>query len=198
MVRKKILTVLIVSSLITGTTMVAHSGYFYARGLVAQVLLENAWKKSKWSGQFVKPLGMEMSCPVAKLTIHSIDLSRVVLNNASHESLALGPAHLPQSAMPGTKGNITIAGHRDSFFRDLKRVKSGDVIELESLKSVQYFKVTKIEIADPRDTHWAENTDDNAITLITCYPFDYVGPAPQRYVVRGRLIKEVNYRTSRG
>jgi sortase A len=186
---RKLFIGLIVTSVITGSVMVAHSGYFYAKGVLAQVLLNNAWEKSKWSGQFIKPWGWENTWPVARLTINSIGLSRVVLKNATHDSLSFGPAHISASARPGANGNIAIAGHRDSFFRSLERVKKGDVIELESLSAVHSFKVSDMEIADPEDTHWAENTDDDLITLITCYPFEYIGPAPKRYVVRGRLIK---------
>jgi sortase A len=189
---------LIVSSVITGSVMVAHSGYFYTKGLFAQFLLNNAWEKSKWSGQFVKPWNRADTWPVARLTINSIGLSRVVLKDARNTSLSFGPAHISVSARPGSNGNIAIAGHRDSFFRNLALVKRGDVIELESLNTVHYFEVSDMEIADPEDTHWVEHTDDNLITLVTCYPFDYIGPAPKRYIVRGMLMKTEGHENLRG
>jgi sortase A len=187
--KKKLIVCLIMASVISGSLMVARSGYFYAKGFLAQHLLNSAWELSKRSGRFVKPWSWADTWPVARLTIHSVGLSEVVLNNASRKSLSLGPAHVPVSAPPGSNGNIAIAGHRDSFFRTLEQVKKGDVIELESLSSVQYFRVNDMEIADPEDTHWVEKRNDDAITLVTCYPFDYIGPAPERYVVRGTLLK---------
>ena len=196
--KKNLFLVLIVSSVLTGSVMVAHSGYFYAKGLVAQILLNNAWEKSKWSGQIVKPWRGADTWPVAKLTIHSIGLSDIVLKDAGEESLSLGPSHIFESARPGSTGNVAIAGHRDSFFRNLKSVKRGDEIELESVRVRQHFTVSSIEITDPDTTHWVENRDDTVITLITCYPFDYIGPAPKRYVVRGNLIKTESYDISRG
>ncbi len=171
--------------ILAGATMVAHSGYFYARGILAQLLLEQAWEKSKKEKKFIKPWNWADTIPVAKLKIKSIGLSKVVMNNTDNKSLALGPAHIPETARPGSKGNIAIAGHRDTFFKNLGLLNSGEVIELESMGTVQYYIVTNIHITHPGDTSWLENTIDDTITLITCYPFEYVGPAPQRYVVRG-------------
>jgi sortase A len=182
----------------SGALMAARSGYFYARGALAQFLLNTAWEKSRRSGRFIKPWSRADTWPVARLTIHSVGLSEVVLKDATRKSLSLGPAHVPVSAPPGSNGNIAIAGHRDSFFRNLDRIKKGDIIELESLRSVRFYKVDAMEITGPEDTHWVENTQENAITLVTCYPFDYIGPAPKRYVVRGTLLKTQRMRNSRG
>jgi sortase A len=190
MFKKKIMMCLIVVLVLTGYGMVAHSGYFYAKGLVAQVLLNQAWEKSKRGKKIVKAWSWADTYPIGKLSIRSIDLSRVVLKDARNKSLSFGPAHISVSSRPGSNGNIAIAGHRDSFFKNLRFVERGEVIELESMSSVQYFIVTDIQITDPENTRWAENTQDNVITLITCYPFDYDGPAPKRYVVRGKLIKK--------
>jgi sortase A len=189
MTKKNLFIWLTAAFVITGSGMAAHSGYFYSRGLLVQMLLSDAWEKSKRTKKITKPWGRAETWPVGKLSIASIDLSSVILKDADNESLAIGPAHIAASAWPGGDGNIVIAGHRDSFFRNLGRVKRGEVIELESMSSVQYFRVTEIQIADPEDIQWAENTADNVITLITCYPFTYVGPAPKRYVVRGKLFK---------
>ncbi len=185
---KKAIIYISVTCILIGSAMVAHSGYFYTRGILAQFLLDQAWEKSKKEMKFIMPWGRSDTFPVAKLKIKSIGLSKVVMNNADKESLALGPAHIPLTARPGEHGNIAIAGHRDSFFRNLGLLNRGEVIELESMGTVQYFIVTGIHITGPEDTRWVENTLDDTITLITCYPFKYVGPAPQRYVVRGKRI----------
>ncbi len=194
MFQKKIVTLmyLIVIFVITGSGMVAHSGYFYAKGILAQFLLNQAWENSKRTKKFIKAWSWADTYPIGKLRIESIDLSGVVLEHAKNESLAFGPAHISASAWPGTDGNIAIAGHRDSFFRNLGQVKRGEVIELESMSTVQYYVVTDIKIISPENTHWIEDLPYDVITLITCYPFDYVGPAPKRYVVRGELTNKAN------
>ena len=176
--------------IVSGLVLFAHSGYFYTRGILVQILLEHLWEKSKRTGQYVRTGRWTGTYPVGRLRIKSIGLSRIVLAAANKESLTLGPAHISISALPGEHGNISIAGHRDSFFRNLKDVKRGEVIELESMSTVQYFLITGLQIADPADTHWIEKSEDDVITLITCYPFDYVGPAPRRYVVWGELTGE--------
>ncbi len=186
---KKPFIYLIAICILAGSAMVAHSGYFYARGILAQFLLEQTWEKSKREKKFIKPWSWADTVPVAKLKIKSIGLSKVVMNDADKESLALGPAHIPATARPGAHGNIGIAGHRDTFFKNLGLLNRGEVIELESMGTVQYFIVTNIHITHPEDTRWIENSIDDTITLITCYPFKYVGPAPKRYIVRGERFE---------
>jgi sortase A len=185
---KKQIKYLIVILILTGSALVAHSCYFYAKGALAQLLLDHAWEKAKETKKFVKAWGWADTWPVGKLNIKSIGLSKVVMNDADKRSLVFGPAHIPVTSRPGAHGNIAIAGHRDSFFRNLGLVKRGEVIELDSMRPVQYFIVTGTHITYPEDTRWIENTPEDTITLITCYPFDYVGPAPKRYVVRGKRV----------
>jgi sortase A len=192
MTSKQLFIFMTAALVITGSCMMAHSGYFYTRAVIMQMLLNEAWEKSKRTKKIVKVWGLADTWPVGKLSIKSIGLSKVLLKDADKESLAIGPAHIAASAWPGSDGNIAIAGHRDSFFSDLEGVRRGEVVELESMSSVQYFTVTDIQIADPGDIQWAENAADNVITLITCYPFHYVGPAPKRYVVRGKSFNPNN------
>lgn len=183
--------------MLIGSAMVAHSAYFYAKGYVVQFLLEHAWEKTKKTKKYIRTWSRADTYPVGKLRIQSIGLSNVVLKNADNESLAFGPAHIPATSLPGADGNVAIAGHRDSFFRNLGLVKRGEVIELESMGPVQYFVVTDIRITGPENTRWIEDTAEDTITLITCYPFDYVGPAPERYVVRGKRISNTDPRVSK-
>lgn len=185
MVRDKYLTSLVSILVIVGTALVAHSGYFYAKGVVAQYLLDMAWEESMRTKEMVKAWNWADTYPVGRLRIPSMNYSRVVLEGINNESLAFGPAHLSLSSYPGEKGNIVIMGHRDSFFRDLKEIRIGERIELESMDSVQTYVVSKIDIVAPEDVFIIEESRGASITLITCYPFDYIGLAPERYVVRG-------------
>ncbi len=188
MFRKKTHTYLALMFLFAGALLVTKSGYFYAKGALAQILLDHAWAKSRRTKEITKAWSWADTHPIGKLSIPSIHLSRVVLEYVNNGSLAFGPAHVSVSAEPGEHGNIAIAGHRDSFFKKLGQVKIGDKVELESLNTVQSFVVTDIQITKPEDTEWVEDSLNDVITLITCYPFDFAGPAPKRYVVRGELM----------
>ena len=86
--------------------------------------------------------------------------------------------------MPGTDGNSGIAGHRDGFFRGLKDIGPGDAIELETLQGKEVYHVERVWVVYPEDVSVLDATPTRSLTLVTCYPFYHVGPAPQRYIVR--------------
>ena len=93
--------------------------------------------------------------------------------------------HVENTALPGTDGNSGIAGHRDGFFRGLKDIGPGDAIELETLRGKkEVYRVERIWVVDPEDVSVLDPTPTRSLTLVTCYPFYHVGPAPQRYIVR--------------
>jgi sortase A len=188
MLRDKIYAYLSIFLFLAGALLVGKSGYFYAKGVLAQILLEHAWAESKKTKKIIKAWSWADMSPVGRLSIPSIDFSRVVLEGTNNESLAFGPGHISSSSKPGENGNIAIAAHRDSFFRKLGQINKGDLIKLESRSTVQTYIVTDIQIAAPENTYWIQNTAASAITLITCYPFDFVGPAPERYIVRGEIM----------
>ena len=98
-----------------------------------------------------------------------------------------GAGWIEGTAELGTTGNIGLAGHRDGFFRGLKDIKSGDVIELETLDGSLTYRVSEITIVDPEDVYVLAPTPEPSVTLVTCYPFYFVGNAPKRYIVRGVL-----------
>jgi sortase A len=190
MLKDRDLKYLIIILVIAGTALVARSGYFYAKGILAQYLLNDAWEESMRTKDVVKAWNWADTYPVARLSIPSLNYSKVVLEGINNESLAFGPAHLSLSSSPGEEGNIVIMGHRDSFFRELEDVKIGQTIKLESLSRVQSYTVSDIEVVSPEDTFIIQEASGERITLITCYPFDYIGAAPERYVVRG--VSEVD------
>lgn len=123
--------------------------------------------------------------PIALLTIERLGLKVPVFSGTDKISLNRGAGLVPGSALPGENGNVAVAAHRDSFFRPLKDVNVGDVMELQSASGRQHFQVSEIFITDPLDVSVLDATIDPSLTLITCYPFYYVGFAPDRYIVRG-------------
>lgn len=120
---------------------------------------------------------------VAVLTIPRIGLSAVVIEGADARELKLGPGHIPHTPFPGEGGNFSIAGHRDTFFRPLRAIRADDIVKIESGEREYRYRVVSTRIVEPTDIHVIESTGRDTLTLVTCYPFNFVGPAPKRFIV---------------
>ena len=131
--------------------------------------------------------------PFAVLRIPKIRLEVAILPGTGEWTLNRAVGHIEDTALPGTDGNSGIAGHRDGFFRGLKDIGRGDAIELDTLQGKEVYRVERIWIVDPADLSVLDPTPVRSLTLVTCYPFYYVGPAPQRYIVRA-VRSELNER----
>ena len=125
--------------------------------------------------------------PLAILRIPKIDLDVPVFIGTDEITLNRGVGQIPGSAPPGQKGNIGIAGHRDGFFRNLKDLNRGDPIQLEMPASTQTYIVDSILVTGPDDVSVLQPGDEQSLTLVTCYPFRFIGPAPRRFVVKAIL-----------
>lgn len=124
------------------------------------------------------------SVPLAVLRIPGIDLEVPVFDGTDEFTLNRAVGRIAGTARPGEPGNLGIAGHRDGFFRGLKDVSIGDVVELQTLTGTERYAITSITITTPSDVEVLDPTSETSITLVTCYPFYFVGSAPQRYIVR--------------
>ena len=129
------------------------------------------------------PAGAD-SMPIALLSIARVGLQVPVFPDTSERNLNRGAGWVEGTAAPDDGGNMAIAAHRDGYFRVLKDVELGDVLVLESMTREQNYRVTEISIVDPGDTSPLFASDTAVVTLVTCYPFYFVGHAPQRYIVR--------------
>jgi sortase A len=127
---------------------------------------------------------------IAALSIPRVELSAVVLHGSDDQTLRRGPGHLEGTAMPGQAGNVVIAGHRDSFFRPLRNVRLGDDLFLDTPHGRLRYRVTWLRVVQPRDLSVVAPTDEEVLTLITCYPFWLLGNAPDRFVVRATRIPD--------
>jgi sortase A len=125
---------------------------------------------------------------LARLSIPRLDSHWVVLEGADSTELRRGPGHLVQTALPGMRGNCVIAGHRDTQFRILRNVKIGEDISVEINGRTFVYRVIDRHVVSPTDTHPLKPTPNSSLTLVTCYPFYYVGPAPKRFVIRAELV----------
>jgi len=124
---------------------------------------------------------------IGELTIPRLDLDVVMREGVDEPSLRKAVGHLPSSAFPGQAGNVVLLGHRDTFFRPLRGILRGDRIRVRTVgRSFNYY-VESVQVTEPDWPASVERTREPVVTLITCFPFDYIGPAPRRFVVRARL-----------
>ena len=123
---------------------------------------------------------------IGRIEIPRLGLSELVIEGTGGRSLRRGVGHVPRTAFPGERGNVALAGHRDSYFARLRGVAKGDLIRLETPDGVFAYRVASILIVDPGRADLLAQTGSPRLTLVTCYPFHWVGPAPRRYVVVAR------------
>lgn len=133
-------------------------------------------------------LAVEMRPPEALLRIPSIDLTVPVFEGTAELNLNRGVGRIEGTAALGETGNLGIAGHRDGFFRGLKDVVIGDTIEVQTLEASLAYRIADISIVEPTDVGVLDDTPESTLTLVTCYPFYFVGHAPQRYIVQAVRI----------
>jgi sortase A len=126
--------------------------------------------------------------PIAVLTIPRMSLEVPVFNGTDESVLNRGLGRIEGTARPGETGNIGIAGHRDGFFRCLKDIRLGDRIELATLKGKATYVVDETKIVLPEDVSVLEPRKSSALTLVTCYPFYFVGSAPKRFIVHASIV----------
>ena len=127
---------------------------------------------------------------VGRVEIPRLGVSGIVLEGVGKKTLRRGIGRIPGTALPEDGGNVGLAAHRDSFFRGLKDIRKNDIITLKTLESTYYYRVNWTEIVLPKDTQVLEDTGEPELTLVTCYPFYYVGSAPKRFIVRAQRIDE--------
>ena len=130
-------------------------------------------------------LNVAFPAPEAVLRIPKVNIEVPILEGTDDLTLNRAAGHVAGTALPGHSGNIAITGHRDGFFRGLKVLAPGDLIQLDRGASrIDRYLVRSIRIVSPSDVSVLAPTKDDTLTLITCYPFYFVGAAPQRYIVQ--------------
>lgn len=130
---------------------------------------------------------------LTRVVIPKISLDAIVVEGASRKELSEGPGHMKQTAMPGETGNAVITAHRDTFFRHIYELVKGDRIQVRRSGHLFTYEVTGKKIVMPEDVSVIRQTPDPQLTLITCYPTYYIGPAPKRLVVFSKLVDSSEY-----
>lgn len=137
--------------------------------------------------QYEESLSEHLAPPLAIIHIHRIGVEAPVLEGTDDIILNRGVGHIAGTAMFGENGNVGIAGHRDGFFRQLKDIKVGDRIDMEEPNRAETYIVDRLEIVSPDNASVLRSGNGPSLTLVTCYPFYYIGKAPQRFIVHAVL-----------
>jgi sortase A len=124
---------------------------------------------------------------VGRIEIPRLGVTAVIKAGTDARTLQLAVGHIPGTSLPGEPGNVGLAGHRDTFFRRLRGIKPDDEITVTTPEGVFSYRVERTDVVEPSDVWVLEPTKYSALTLVTCYPFTYVGSAPQRFIVRAQL-----------
>jgi sortase A len=127
---------------------------------------------------------------VARLDAPSVHLSATVLEGSDDGTLARGAGHIEDTAFPGQPGNVGIAGHRDTTFRAVRNLHVGDPLELTTSDRIYRYVITKAFVVEPEDVYVLDPSDRPMLTLVTCYPFTYIGHAPHRYILQAVLVDQ--------
>src|SRR5215470_6061581 len=182
--RQYFCTLLVSLGVLLSAYVVGTYGWMYhqQRALLHQWQIANARPLSK-------PL-FTNEPPLTRILIPKIKLDAIITEGVSHRALTLGPGHLQYSAIPGEVGNSVVAGHRDTFFRHIYELKTGDDIYVERQGKEFHYVVTGKRVVEPTDLSVLDNSPKPRLTLITCYPVNYIGPAPERLVVVAELAKQ--------
>lgn len=144
---------------------------------------DRLWSKKRVQA-YRETLRRKFPAPLAVLRIPRARVEVPVFSGTDDVTLNRGVGWIESTKRPGETGNVGIAGHRDGFFRGLKDIAKGDLITLETAKGTDEYVIDDIRIVSPEDVSVLDPTPSPTVTLVTCYPFYFVGDAPQRYIVR--------------
>jgi sortase A len=175
--------------MVLGVLLLAYVGSQYYQMHKEQQRLRTVWEQQ----QKAQPSTVSKAQPtpddgLIRLEIPKIDLTAIVVDGTTRKDLKNGPGRIVGTPLPGEPGNAVISAHRDTFFRHIYELKAGDEINVQRNGQTVKFSVTGKKIVDPDDLSVLKQTQDPQLTLITCYPTYYIGPAPQRLVVFSKLI----------
>ena len=180
-----------------GIVLLGYVGGEYWAMYRSQKNLEAEWERQAAAvttpGQTAKFSPEQM---LTRIVVPKIGMDAIVVEGASRKALSAGPGHMKETAMPGEPGNAVITAHRDTFFRHIYELNKGDQIQVRRSGRTFTYEVTGKKIVMPDDVSVIQPTTDPRLTLITCYPTYYIGPAPKRLVVFSRLVDSSDYAKS--
>ncbi len=175
--------------LIAGILVLSYTAYNYAARYVFQTL--ESWKFNRGPARSAGRSSPETAQPVLRLAIPRLRIAAMVREGVDDRTLDLAIGHIPSTALPGRPGNIGLAAHRDTLFRGLKDVRQGDEITLSTRDREYTYRVVWYKVVKPTAVDVLEPiAGQENLTLVTCYPFYFVGNAPRRFIVRARRMSD--------
>jgi sortase A len=125
---------------------------------------------------------------LGKIEIDRLGVSAIIVEGTDERTLRRAVGHIAGTPLPGQQGNAAIAGHRDTYFRPLRNIRQDDEIKVTTLDGSYRYAVDSARVVEPEDIQVLNDSSDTILTLVTCYPFYFVGPAPKRFIVRAHKI----------
>ena len=168
-----------------GLLALGYAGFVFADSHAYQAL---EMKKFKQAGRLSEPRNLVEGDVIGEIQVPRLRLNAMVVQGDSPANLKRAVGHLIKSALPGEWGNVALAGHRDTFFRPLRDIRLGDEIRFKTRERSFEYRVESIEIVAPTDIRVLKSSTGHDLTLLTCFPIYYIGPAPKRLVVRAREV----------
>jgi len=151
---------------------------------------ERALKETNLARAESPAIAVSEGSPLGRIEISAVGLTVMVLEGTDEGTLRRAVGHIRGTPLPGQRGNVALAGHRDTFFRGLRKIRVNDEITLTTLSGSYRYRVDSTKVVKPEETEVLEDYGDDILTLVTCYPFNFVGLAPSRFIVRAhRVIK---------
>jgi sortase A len=150
---------------------------------------ERALKETNLARAESPAIAVSEGSTLGRIEISSIGLTAMILEGADEGTLRRAVGHIRGTPLPGQQGNVALAGHRDTFFRGLRKIRVNDEITLTTLSGSYHYRVDSTKVVKPEETEALED-DGDILTLVTCYPFNFVGSAPRRFIVRARRVLE--------
>lgn len=177
--------------IIAGVLLLAYVGSEYGQMLWGQRQLQRTWaEQQRHPHQLTKTSVSDDG--LMRLSIPKIELAAVVVEGTDRHSLLLGPGHMKDTPAPGELGNAVITAHRDTFFRHIYELQKNDEILVQRNGKTFHYAVVSKHIVKPTDVSVLKTSSDARLTLITCYPTYFIGPAPERLVVTSQLVDDRN------
>ena len=177
--------------LLIGAGILGYVGSEYWAMYHEQKVLQREWQEQQKSTASTKTnVKAVQDDGLTRVSIPKINLDVIVVEGTNHRALRVGPGHLKSTPAPGELGNSVISAHRDTFFRHIYELAKGDEIQVRRGGRTYTFQVTAKKIVEPSDISVLRSSPDARLTLITCYPTYYIGPAPQRLIVFSKLVSD--------
>jgi sortase A len=170
-----------------GVFGLAYAGYIVADAHIYQTIEESRFESVSLSlSEETHPV-IEGST-IGEMEVPRLGLKAIFVQGDSPRILRHAVGHISETALPGESGNVVLTAHRDSFFRPLRSIQVGDAITIKTLDGKFGYQVASTEVVLPSDVQVLQPSSENTLTLVTCFPFYYVGAAPKRFIVRARQI----------